>query len=114
MSKRDDLWYRALVKRTEHLIELNEQSRTALREVDQKLAEIERVSPDGGHTAIYAEEAREIIAAALVRPRGEATLGDNPTKEEVAEYLRHHQALPDHLVRSPRGEATDESRDESR
>lgn len=72
MSKRDDLWHRALVTRTEHLIELNEQSRTALREVDEKLAGIERVSTDGGHAAIYAEEAREIIAAALVRPRGES------------------------------------------
>ena len=42
---------------------------SALRDVDEKLAEIERVSPDGGHTAIYAEEAREIIAQVLsVRP----------------------------------------------
>lgn len=26
-------------------------------------------------------------------------LGDDATKEEVAEYLRHHQALPPNLVR---------------
>lgn len=59
--------------------------------------------------ALWREQLEAIVEALLpsVRPRGEATLGDDPTKEEVAEYLRHHQTMPDHLVRPPRGEATD-------
>jgi hypothetical protein len=56
--------------RTDRLSVINRNLRAALAEVDQKLSEIQRVSPDGGHTAIYAEEAREIIAAAQVPSDG--------------------------------------------
>lgn len=42
-----------------------EDALVALREVDDLLASIARVSPDGTHTAIYVEEAREIIERVL-------------------------------------------------